>query len=147
MPDGELAEFSTEEGWAPKGWVVVGRAVLPACIPWRPSVKVKKTQTKNLCFAARTVRPYFPMRDWACTHYTGKQNLNHCTAEKSLCWVFVVAWGLLLLQPCGWMGLLWWMGLIAHDIWGHSSPTSDQTCAPCTGRQILNPWTTREVAK
>ena len=33
MPDGELAEFSTEEGWAPKGWVVVGLAVLPACIP------------------------------------------------------------------------------------------------------------------
>ena len=26
-----------------------------------------------------------------------------------------------------------------------SSWTSNQTCAPCIGRQILNHWTTREV--
>ena len=26
-----------------------------------------------------------------------------------------------------------------------SFQTRDQTCVPCTGREILNPWTTREV--
>ena len=28
---------------------------------------------------------------------------------------------------------------------GSSSPTRDKTCAPCSGRRILNHWTTREV--
>ena len=29
-------------------------------------------------------------------------------------------------------------------MWHLSSPTRDQTCVPCIGRQILNHWTTRE---
>ena len=29
-------------------------------------------------------------------------------------------------------------------MWGLSSLTRDQTCVPCTARQILNHWTTRE---
>ena len=35
--------------------------------------------------------------------------------------------------------------LVAEGIWDLSSPTRDQTCIPCIGRQILNHWTTREV--
>jgi len=39
---------------------------------------------------------------------------------------------------------LWLSGLVA--LWHvGSSQTRDQTCVPCTGRQILNHWTTREV--
>ena len=30
-------------------------------------------------------------------------------------------------------------------MWDLSSPIRDWTCIPCTGRQILNHWTTREV--
>ena len=30
-------------------------------------------------------------------------------------------------------------------MWDLSSPTRDQTCVPCIGRRILNPWTTRKV--
>ena len=30
-------------------------------------------------------------------------------------------------------------------MWALSSPTRNQTCVPCTSRQILNYWTTREV--
>ena len=30
-------------------------------------------------------------------------------------------------------------------MWDLSSPSRDWTCFPCTGRQILNHWTTREV--
>ena len=39
---------------------------------------------------------------------------------------------------------LWHTGLVAPQHVG-SSQTRDQTCVPCTGRQILNHWTTREV--
>ena len=34
---------------------------------------------------------------------------------------------------------------IPHGIWGLSSLTRDQTHALCTGKQILNWWTTREI--
>ena len=38
----------------------------------------------------------------------------------------------------------WWVGLIAPwDV--ESSPTGKWTCVPCTDRQILNHWTTREI--
>ena len=30
-------------------------------------------------------------------------------------------------------------------MWDLSSPTRDPTCVPCIRRQVLNPWTTREV--
>ena len=32
-----------------------------------------------------------------------------------------------------------------QGMWDLSSPTRDQTCVPCIGRQILNHWTAREV--
>ena len=32
-----------------------------------------------------------------------------------------------------------------QDIWDLISPTRDQTCTPCIGRQNLNHWITREV--
>ena len=32
-----------------------------------------------------------------------------------------------------------------HGVWDPRSLTRDQTRMPCTGRQILNHWTTREV--
>ena len=39
----------------------------------------------------------------------------------------------------------WHMG--SCHMWDLSSLTRDQTCFPCTGRQILNLWTTGEVPK
>ena len=41
---------------------------------------------------------------------------------------------------------LWHMGLDAPQ-YVESSQTRGLTCVPCTGRQILNVWTTREVLK
>ena len=32
-------------------------------------------------------------------------------------------------------------------MWDLSSPRRDGTCTPCTGKQSLNPWTTREVPR
>ena len=32
-----------------------------------------------------------------------------------------------------------------HSVWDVSSPSRDRTHTPCTGRKILNYWTTREV--
>ena len=32
-----------------------------------------------------------------------------------------------------------------RGMWDLSSPTRDQTCTPCIGRQSLNHWTAREV--
>ena len=40
---------------------------------------------------------------------------------------------------------LWYMGLVALQHVGWSSQTRDQTFVPCTGRQILNHWATKEV--
>ena len=34
---------------------------------------------------------------------------------------------------------------LPRSVWDLSSPTRDQTCVTCIGRQILNHWTTREV--
>ena len=36
-------------------------------------------------------------------------------------------------------------GLVARGVWDLSSPTRDQTRVPCSGRPILNHWTSREV--
>ena len=47
------------------------------------------------------------------------------------------------LQACG-LQQPWLMGLVALQH-VRSSWIRDQTCVPCTGRQILNHWTTREV--
>ena len=33
---------------------------------------------------------------------------------------------------------------LPRGMWYLSSSTRDRTCVPCTGRWILNPWTTRE---
>jgi len=30
-------------------------------------------------------------------------------------------------------------------MWDPSSPSRDQTCIPCIGRQILHPWATRDI--
>ena len=47
---------------------------------------------------------------------------------------------------CGLQALwLWHKGLVDPCIWDLSSPTRNQTRIPCTGRQIFNHWTTREV--
>ena len=49
------------------------------------------------------------------------------------------SWGHTDLFSCGpWAYLL-------HTVWELSSPSRDQTCVPCSGRQILNHWTTGEV--
>ena len=41
--------------------------------------------------------------------------------------------------PCG----VW--AWLPQDVWDLSFLTRDQTCVPCIGRQVLNPWTTKEV--
>ena len=47
---------------------------------------------------------------------------------------------------CGaWAQLLTPGAYLPDSMWDLTSPTRDQTCVPCVGRQILNPWTTREV--
>ena len=43
-------------------------------------------------------------------------------------------------SSCGAQGLI-----LPHGMCYLSFPVGDQTCTPCTGRQILNHWTTREV--
>ena len=43
-----------------------------------------------------------------------------------------------------WASQLWCTGLVALQHVG-SSQTRDRTHVPCIGRQILNPWTIREV--
>ena len=40
---------------------------------------------------------------------------------------------------------LWLEGYVAPQHVGLRSLTRDWTCVPCIGRQVLNPWTTREV--
>ena len=69
-----------------------------------------------------------------------------------LCWlcsVFITAHGLsLVVAPrlkSMWAPYLCLTGLVAHGMWDLSSLTSDQTHIPCTGRWILNHWTTGEV--
>ena len=54
------------------------------------------------------------------------------------------------LQRSQLMGSMWAQQLehttlVALDMWDLSSATRDQTSIPCIDRQILNPWTTREV--
>ena len=62
-------------------------------------------------------------------------------------WVFIAARGLSLVaasrdsSPAAWS---WHIGLVASQRVG-SPWTRDQTRAPCIGRQILNPWTTRDA--
>ena len=34
---------------------------------------------------------------------------------------------------------------LPQGMWDPSSPSRDQTCIPCIGRQILNPWATRDI--
>ena len=65
-----------------------------------------------------------------------------------LCWVFtggnagslVMVWALECVGSVAAVHRLSWD---PHGMWDLSSPTRDQTHVPYTGRQILNPWTTR----
>ena len=60
---------------------------------------------------------------------------------------FSFQWLLLLrsMGPRTWgLSYLWLSGLVGWWNVGVSQ-TSDQTCVPCIGRQILNHWTTREA--
>ena len=43
------------------------------------------------------------------------------------------------LSSCGWWAYL------PRSMWDLSSLTRDQTRVPCSGRQILYQWTTREI--
>ena len=54
----------------------------------------------------------------------------------------MAAWG--LLSGCS----VWAQQLYCQlplIMWDLTSPTRDQTQVPCTGRRILNPWTTKEA--
>ena len=72
-----------------------------------------------------------------------------------MCWVLVAPCGAFIaarrLSSCGTdfraqVQYLWCVGLVT--LWHvESSPARDQTCVPCTGRQILNCWTTEKVPK
>ena len=52
---------------------------------------------------------------------------------------------LILHFDCTGCFFLWRAGLVALHIWYLSSLTRDWTLVPCTGKRILNHWTTREV--
>ena len=60
-----------------------------------------------------------------------------------MCQVLVVVHGLPRVQA----QLLWCMSSVAYGMGDLSSPIRDRICIPCTGRQILNHWTTTEVPK
>ena len=65
-----------------------------------------------------------------------------------LCWVFIAAWGLLLLQSTGPRAQQSDCGVLAgllRGIWNLNSPTRDWTHVLCSERWILNHWTIREV--
>ena len=66
--------------------------------------------------------------------------VEQCTLKGT--WASVVACGLRSWgsQPPGVISCGTW-GLVTYGI----SQTRDQTRVPCIARQILNPWTTREV--
>ena len=76
--------------------------------------------------------------------------LFSCCGER---WTGVVVWGFLIAvaylivehgsRVCG-LQQLCCMGLAALQ-YVEFSQTRDRTCVPCTGRRILNHWTTREV--
>ena len=67
-----------------------------------------------------------------------------------LCWVFIVLLRVFLLQTSGSevhrLSSCPQVGQLLQGTWDLSSPTRDRTSAPCTGSQILNHWTTREVS-
>ena len=76
-----------------------------------------------------------------------RSQLQHTGSSSRHAGSFVVVLGLLSscnygLHSCSTWALQLWRGC---SIWDLSSPTRDQTHVPCTGRQILNHWTTREV--
>ena len=60
-------------------------------------------------------------------------------------WVLIVAWELSLVVVSGGYSSLQCTSLVTLKYLG-SSWTRDWTHIPCTGRQILNFWTTREVS-
>ena len=67
-----------------------------------------------------------------------------------LCWVFIALLRVFLLRSSGsevhkLSGCLQ-VGQLLQGMWDLSSPTREQTSVPCTGSQILNHWTTREVS-
>jgi len=41
--------------------------------------------------------------------------------------------------------LFYVFGFLARGLWDLSSLTRDRTCIPCTGRQNLNHWVSREA--
>ena len=81
-----------------------------------------------------------------------------------LCWVFIAACRLSLVRWAGATLLLWCAGFLLHWLlllWSTEAvavalglscweacgifQTRDWICVPCTGRQVLNHWTPREV--
>ena len=85
------------------------------------------------------------VRSYCCVHI-----FSSCDKGELL---FVVTWASFCSGFCyskAWaLGtraqLLWPLGSVAPQHVG-SSQTKDQTRVPCTGRQILNHWATKEVA-
>ena len=95
---------------------------------------------------------------WLCWVFAAACGLSLVMASGVYSWLrcagFSLRWLLLLrstgsrhvgFSSCGtWVQQLWHTGLVAPRHVG-SSQTRAQTCVPCTGRQILNHCSTREV--
>ena len=72
--------------------------------------------------------------------HCGLRAFSSCRQQRLL---FVVV-RRLLMAVASLVAELWCTGLVAPQHVG-SSWTRDQTCVPCIGRRILNPWPTREL--
>ena len=81
---------------------------------WIPAVRVKRWKPALLRFSAVLL-------------------VRSCAGSSLQCMGFPLSW-LLLLQSVGFVAP-WHMG---------SSQTRNRTCVPCTGRWILNLWTTKK---
>ena len=65
-----------------------------------------------------------------------------CSLRALCCGV----WALWVESSASRAGLIsYCMGLAGYSMQNLNSPTRDQTCVPCIGKQILNHWTTGEV--
>ena len=83
-----------------------------------------------------------------CTPHWGLWAFSSCGAQALLCSQRASYGGVWpqQLQHMGSLTVAHWLSC-PLGVWDLISLSRDQTRVPCTGRQILNQWTTREVPK
>lgn len=77
--------------------------------------------------------------------FLAARGLHCCTWVFSSCgeWGLLSCWGARALEHAGFSSSGTWALVAPHHV--ESSQTRHQTLVPCTGRWILNHWTTRNV--